>query len=114
MKSHGDHMISHAAVYEDDQTGARAEVILIASTSDISTRPTATDSGYYSDIIGRHGNLGTSKWERDCVASNLSNDSGHHENEGSEEFILGTLSVPPEISWISMDNKVEQIVAVRL
>ena len=110
---HADHMISVLClVYEDLSAGARAEVILISTSTEISTRPSGTDSGYYGDILGRHGIIGGIKWGSDSNTSNVSSNSGNHDSESSEEFILGTLSVPPEISWVNMDDKVEQIFMV--
>lgn len=114
MKSHADHMIPLIAVYKDESPGARAEVILVSTTNDAPARPTGNDSGYYGDILGRHGNMGNSKWGRESVSSSLSSDSGNHDNENGEEFIMGTVGVPPEISWVAMDSKVEWIVMVNM
>ena len=97
-------------VYEDDGAGTRAEVVLMASTVDTPSQTTPSDD-LYNDIFTRHV-MGGAKFGRDSAASSLSSDSGHHDGVNGEEFILGTLSVPPDISWVSMDGKVEKILAV--
>lgn len=98
-------------MYEDDGAGTRAEVILVASTSEAPSQTTPSDD-LYGDILSRHV-TGGGKWGRDSAASSLSSDSGNHDSINGEEFILGTLSVPPDISWVSMDGKVEKIIMVR-
>lgn len=98
------------AVYEDESAGARAEVILVTSTPEPPSQ-TPTGDDLYGDILSRHVTAG-SKWGRDSAASSLSSDSGNQDSLSNEEFILGTLSVPPEISWVAMDGKVEKIVVV--
>ncbi len=90
------------AVYDDPEPGARAEIILFIDTNESRPAP-ANDSGYYGDILGRN------KWNRDSLASSVSSDSGNNGDEACEQFILGTLSVAPEISWVSMDSKVGEI-----
>lgn len=96
-------------MYDDPQPGARAEVILFIDTNE--AKPPApgpaNDSGYYGDLLGRHGN--GSKWRPDSMASSTSSDSGNHGDEANEQFVLGMLSIPPELSWVSMDSKVAEI-----
>ena len=92
-------------MYDDTEPGARAEVILFIDTNEPRPAP-ANDSGYYGDILGRN------KWNRDSrdsMASSVSSDSGNHSDDACEQFILGTLSVAPEISWVNMDTKVGEI-----
>ena len=92
-------------MYDDPEPGTRAEVILFIDTNE--TKSPANDSGYYGDLFGgRHGN---SKWRPDSIASSTSSDSGHHSEESNEQFVLGTLSIPPELSWVGMDTKIAEI-----
>lgn len=96
-------------MYDDPNPGARAEVVLFIDTNEnTATKTPANDSGYYGDLLNRHG-INT-KWNRDSVASS---DSGNHGDEATEQFIIGTVSISPEMSWVSMDGKVEEIFQVR-
>ena len=94
-------------MYDDPEPGARAEVILFIDTNE-GTKAPANDSGYYGDLFSRHG-IPSNKWGRESVGSC---DSGNHGDDGTEQFILGTLSISPEISWVSMDSKVADIFLV--
>ncbi len=98
---HGDR--PYHAVYDDPETGARAEVVLFIDTNETVKSP-ANDSGYYGDLLGRLGS--GNKWNRDSVASS---DSGNHGDETTEQFMMGTLSISPELSWVGMDTKVTEI-----
>lgn len=100
-------------VYDDPtEPGARAEVVLFIDTNEATTKSPANDSGYYGDLLSRQGS-GGKPWNRDSVASSVSSDSGNHGDEANEPFILGTLSISPELSWVSMDTKVAEIFHVR-
>ena len=98
-------------VFEDDSPGARAQVILHIDTNETSSpvNEKVNDSGYYSDLLSRLGNgISGHKWSHDSISS----DSSNHGDDDNEQLVLGTISVPPEISWISMDSKIGDIFRV--
>lgn len=97
-------------MYDDPEPGTRAEVMLYIDTNETTTKSPANDSGYYGDLLSsRYGNSGNNKWRPDSIASNTSSDSGNHGDDANEQFILGMLSIPPELSWVGMDGKVADI-----
>lgn len=96
-------------VYDDPEPGARAEVVLFIDTNENTAKSPANDSGYYGDILSRQSS-GGKPWNRDSVASS---DSSNHGDDSAEQFILGTLSISPELSWVGMDTKVAEIFHVR-
>ncbi len=89
----------YIAVYLDESPGAKVKVCLQPELED----PVAmsNDSGFYGDGLSRHG----------------SNNSGLHRDSCSSDnsdanLVLGTLSVAPETSWVTMDTKIGNIFMV--
>ena len=74
-------------VYDDTTPGAKAPVTLLPGYSSCYS---------FYEMDGREGGMETVEGER----------------EGEGTVVLGTISIPPEISWITMDTKICDIFMV--
>lgn len=83
-------------------------MVLFIDTNEAKPPGPVNDSGYYGDL------LAGSKWRPDSMASSTSSDSGNHGDDANEQFVLGTLSILPELSWVSMDSKISEIFHVSI
>ncbi len=93
-------MFYFVTVYTDESQGAKVNVYLQPEIEN--QVATSNDSGFYGEGLSRHSS-NSSELHRDSVSS----------EEGSEgRLVLGTLSVAPETSWVTMDTKIGNIFMV--
>ena len=92
------------AVYTDESPGAAVKVYLQPELDDVTT---VNDSGFYSEGLS-HGSNTSGFHKRDSLGSH-SSDSAHATETA---LVLGTLSVAPETSWVTMDTKIGNIFMV--
>ncbi len=89
------------AVYIDESPGAKVKVYLQPELDE--PIPVVNDSGFYGgDGLSRHSS-NSSGLHRDSCSSDIVTEGG---------LILGTLSVAPETSWVTMDTKIGNIFMV--
>ena len=94
-------------MFEDSNPGAKVKVHLQPEVLDIPSGPGVNDSGYHGDAFSRQLSSGM---HRDSIGSHSDCSSQGESTESS--FPLGTLSVAPEASWVTMDTKVCDIFMV--
>ena len=84
-------------------------MLLQPEVLDTPSGPGVNDSGYHGDIFSRQlsSQLGS---HRDSIGSHSDCSSTGESSETN--FPLGTLSVAPEASWVTMDTKICDIFSV--
>ena len=92
----------------DETPGAKVKVLLMPEVLEVPSGPNVNDSGYHGDMFSRQLSSGTH--HRDSIGSHSDCSSQGESSEGG--YPLGVISIPPEVSWVTMDTKICDVFAV--
>ena len=97
-------------MFEDTTPGAKVKVLLQPETLDTTSGPGVNDSGYHGDNFTRQ--LSSGLHHRDSIGSH--SDCSSQGESSDALYPLGMLSVPPEVSWVTMDTRICDILGVSI